>query len=221
MRCSNIRFKHDGTKLKPFDYVTLINVLREELSTAGFRTNVDLLPPKIPATMDQLDPRSIIRNIRNASKPKAEKLQTFQLKIGLHMCSFRINSIIHGYNARIDSSHHQKTIKGYKRTDIPTWEQRESFNHIVNNVFDRYVINATIVSGAFKVRDSREGRIDSWYCTGALSEIIPEKRAREICDSDEKEKTARLQRNANTRKRRADFKAAQALISNTQKPVME
>ncbi len=93
-----------------------------------------------------------------------------EIKIGLHMCSFRIDTQIHGHNA--DYSHVGRMCKaGYKRTSIPTWSQREDFNHMVNRCFNKLKLSAKIVSGPFLVRSHETGEIINWsshdaYCGG-------------------------------------------------------
>src|SRR5690606_29332298 len=118
------------------------------------------------------------------------------VKIGLHMRSFRIDTQMLGHNARVGNAAYgwngNQSPKGYKRTDVPTWEQREDFNHLVNDIFDRHGLLAKIVSGNYTVR-THEGRVNYWDYGGdrglgwsgdACHEIMPENEAREICDSD-------------------------------------
>lgn len=69
------------------------------------------------------------------------------LKIGLHMCSFRIDRAMHDRNLR----HNPYT--GTKLTDIPTWDQRVEFNNIVNCVLTRFKVSARVTSGPFLIRD--------------------------------------------------------------------
>ena len=69
------------------------------------------------------------------------------LKIGLHMCTFRIDRSIHDRNLR-----HNPFI-GSKLTDIPTWEQRVEFNDIVNSVLNKFKVSGRIRSGPFTIRD--------------------------------------------------------------------
>lgn len=89
----------------------------------------------------------------------AAALSRTGMKIGLRMCSFRIDTTKHGYNedrGRIGSS----CKAGYKRTSIPTWEQREEFNHMVNDCFDKLKLSAKIKSGPFVVRNGV--RVNEW-----------------------------------------------------------
>lgn len=83
------------------------------------------------------------------------------VKIGLHMCSFRIDPAVHGHNEDYGYCG-SRTKKGFKRTCIPTWGQREDFNHLVNDCFDELSLSARIMSGPFKVRDLKEGRVNEW-----------------------------------------------------------
>jgi hypothetical protein len=90
------------------------------------------------------------------------------MKIGLHMCSFRIDPSSHGYNA--DTGYIGSRCKaGYKRTTIPTWKQREEFNHIINDCFDLLQLSAQIKSGPFVVRDKRSGRVNEWSSMDAYN----------------------------------------------------
>ena len=82
------------------------------------------------------------------------------VKIGLHMKCFTIDTVKLGYNARMD--HRSRSIKGFARTNIPTWEQREDFNHAVNDVLDAFGVSANIKSGEYKVRCRTDGRVDYW-----------------------------------------------------------
>lgn len=91
----------------------------------------------------------------------ATPLTRSSMKIGLHMCSFRIDTRVHGYNADIGYIG-SRCKAGYKRTSIPTWKQREDFNHMVNDCFDRLGLSARIMSGNFKIRDAKEGRVNEW-----------------------------------------------------------
>lgn len=76
-------------------------------------------------------------------------------KIGLHMRSFRINTDTLGHNAR--TSPWGREIAGWKKTDVPTWDQRVEFNDIINNVFDRFGWSANIKSGTFHIRSKKIG----------------------------------------------------------------
>ena len=53
------------------------------------------------------------------------------------------------YGFTIDST----GVKGYKRTDIPTWDQRVEFNNILNSVLDRYSVKAEVKAKPFVIRD--------------------------------------------------------------------
>lgn len=86
------------------------------------------------------------------------------IKIGLHMCSFRIDTTKHGHNADYGNCG-IRTVKGYRLTSIPTWSQREQFNHMVNDCFDKLKLDAQIKSGAFPIRDKKTGRVNQWSPT--------------------------------------------------------
>lgn len=127
----------------------------------------------------------------------SHRLTGTAIKIGMHMSSFRINTAKLGHNARVGRTnaygwHGIQSPKGYKRTNVPTWEQREDFNHLVNDVFDKFGLVATITSGNYTVR-TRSGRVNDWNYGGdrgkgwsgdACRDIVTEKEAREDLDSD-------------------------------------
>jgi hypothetical protein len=87
-----------------------------------------------------------------------DRISGSSIKIGLRMKSFTVDVSKLGYNARSA----KRSIKGYMRTSIPTWEQREQFNHIVNDVLDSLKYSGHIVSGDYLIRDKRIGRMNSW-----------------------------------------------------------
>lgn len=91
--------------------------------------------------------------------------------IGLHMRSFKIDTKKLGYNAKI-SYMTSNPKKGYKRTDVPLWEQREEFNHIVNAFFDKHNITAKIVSGKYLVRDHVSGAVTEWECVNYAGQYM-------------------------------------------------
>ena len=157
----------------------------------------------------------------------AAVLNSTSIKIGLHMSSFRVNTTKLGHNAR--TNQFIKSPKGYKRTDVPTWDQRVEFNDIVNDLFDSYSLQATIKSGCYTVR-SRQGRRSEhdWHHETPMSyhfnadadrEILPEADMRERCDSDrlerehrEKTKVERLEKAREYRKRIKLFEQAKRVI---------
>jgi hypothetical protein len=182
MRATYIR-NRDKSKLTKSELETLCSYIVAKAAKAGFETEAGLLSGGA-------------------------------IKIGMHMCSFRIITSKLGHNARTDRFN--KSPKGYKRTNVPTWEQREDFNHLVNDAFDKYKLTANIKSGPYIVR-TKEGREDSWYpqsgwIGGGVSEISPEKEARERLDSDRLEaehkakmKPIRLEQARQARARRKAF----------------
>ncbi len=189
----------------------LAQALQTAIRDAGFISNVRLIMPKT-AKPDQSDLRSIVRAIRSAGKPKRVSVPSIGLKIGLHMCSFRINPEVHGYNGRIDR--YSKTVAGYKRTAVPTWNQREDFNHLINEVFDTWKLSAVIKSGPYTVR-TKSGAVTNWNPIGQgfhgyQSEIMPESEARDCCDSDRLENEARLKRNETARLKRIQLKGSKS-----------
>lgn len=82
-------------------------------------------------------------------------------KIGLHMKSFIVNTDMLGYNKRVDHMYCNSLV-GFKKTQIPTWDQRVEFNNIINNFFDRHDLVGKIVSGVFLVRCRTVGAKDQY-----------------------------------------------------------
>lgn len=128
-------------------------------------------------------------------RTEATVINSTSIKIGLHMCSFRIETKKIGYNARVGG--HCDSPKGYKRTDVPTWDQRVEFNDIVNECFNSSGLTANIKSGCYTIRSgARSFNESDWsnqkptwmgYSLGYQTEIVTEPEARESCDSDAKE----------------------------------
>lgn len=89
------------------------------------------------------------------------QLTSTSIKVGMHMCCFRIDPKVLGHNA--DTSHYaRQTKKGYRRTCIPTWDERVDFNNIVNDVLDEFGVKADVRSGDVIVRSFDNGRRYSW-----------------------------------------------------------
>lgn len=84
------------------------------------------------------------------------------INISNHGNSFVIDVNKLGYNARVNDYTIKACKAGYKRTNTPTWTQREEFNHAVNNVLDAGKYRANIKSGDFIVRSYDAGRVNQW-----------------------------------------------------------
>lgn len=123
---------------------------------------------------------------------EVRQLNSTSVKVGLYMCSFRINPAKLGYNARANSITLNTVKKGFKRTTIPTWNQREDFNHIINNILDKKKLDARVKSGEFIVRDY-DGRKNYWDMpevfhngyrlqVSPLLDIVPIKHAEEAVE---------------------------------------
>ena len=150
-------------------------------------------------------------------------LNSRSIKIGLHMISFRVDTKRLGYNARIGA--YVKSPKGYKRTDVPTWDQRVQFNDTVNRVFDQLGLQATIRSGCYTVRNrdgamteqdwhdqspswmGSQGELYNHYTWEIMSKIVSEAEAREECDSDRLEQEHRAKRQERARLMRLERQA--------------
>ena len=91
-------------------------------------------------------------------------LSATSFKLGLRGRSFSINVEKLGSNFRRD--HSRKSLTGYKRTNVPTWDQRVEYNQIVQELFDKYNLSSKITSGQIVVRDGVENMTESdWNST--------------------------------------------------------
>jgi hypothetical protein len=84
------------------------------------------------------------------------------IKLSKHSCSFTVDVAKLGYNARINHSTIDTYQTGFRRTNTPTWTQREEFNHVVNNVLDKYKLRARVKSGEYAIRHFHTGRVIDW-----------------------------------------------------------
>lgn len=86
------------------------------------------------------------------------------MDIGLHMKCFQVDTDKLGFNARMNYSNpwggERGPKVGFKKTSLPTWDQRVEFNDILNDILDRAKATARIVSGPFVIRTVDEGA----YC---------------------------------------------------------
>lgn len=78
--------------------------------------------------------------------------------------TFRVNTERLGHNYRVNRSSLASTKAGYKRSNLPTWDQRVEFNHAINDVLDAMSVTARVTAahGEFVVR-THDGRVNSWY----------------------------------------------------------
>lgn len=84
------------------------------------------------------------------------------IRIGLHMRSFTINTAKLGHNYDTSPYARKACKTGYRRTNTPTWEQREKYNHIINDVFDKFGLKANIYNSFVHIRYSDSGRVYHW-----------------------------------------------------------
>lgn len=146
-------------------------------------------------------------------RTNVEPLTATALKVGLHMCSFRIDRDMHDRNLR----HNPYT--GTKLTDIPTWEQRVEFNNIVNAVLNKFKISASVRSGPFTIRDGLTACTESdWH--NQKPEYILHNESRgwfiESCDEREYLEERRIARNKAARAKRIEAKRAALSVVSTQ-----
>lgn len=195
------------------------------MRVTGIRTKdfKDKLVKPCPMQLNELCETIVYKALRAGFLTEAHTLTGTSIKIGLHMCSFRIDVNKLGHNARlgkfIDSP------KGYKRTNAPTWDQRVEFNDLVNDVFDNANLSARIMSGSFQVRNKCTGRRDEqdWISEaldmglgvdGAqyngmgeeVSRIVSEGEAREECDSDRLEREHKAKTRAVKNERAKEYR---------------
>ena len=132
-------------------------------------TSIRTRTGEIPSTHTMLILESMLKNAmkKNGFISDAQAITRTSMKIGLHMCSFRIDVNVHGYNQDVGYIG-SRCKAGFKRTSIPTWSQREDFNHMVNDCFDRLKLSATIKSGTFVIR-TKEGRVNAWSSSDAYN----------------------------------------------------
>ena len=125
-------------------------------------TNIRTHKGEVPSTDTLLKlERCLLAKFKRAGFVSGVELKTrTRMKIGMHMCSFRIDTAKLGHNA--DRGYIGRRCKaGFKRTTIPTWSQRDAFNHIVNDCFDKFRLTARIVSGPYTIRVGLH-RVNAW-----------------------------------------------------------
>lgn len=117
----------NGKKPASFQLESIVNDLRAEFIKQGFETEV-------------------------------EQKNSTAVKIGGGGKCFTVNVAQLGHNASIGFTngmgyfYDNTGIKGYKRTSIPTWDQRVEFNDIINKILDAYEVTANIKSGPYTIR---------------------------------------------------------------------
>lgn len=85
---------------------------------------------------------------------------------GIHISEnskcFTIDPNIHARNAKY-LRYRTEVGLSWKRTLLPTWQQRVQFNNILNQILDKANITASIRSGIFTIRSVREGAFTAAY----------------------------------------------------------
>jgi len=97
-----------------------------------------------------LDFTALIQDLENTIKAlgfitEIEQVNSQSIKLGLHMRSFSIDLSVHGYNT-------QKRPYGQRRTNLPCWAQRVTYNDALNEVLDQHGISCNIKSGPYIIR---------------------------------------------------------------------
>lgn len=85
------------------------------------------------------------------------------IHLGCNRKSFIINTALLGYNTRYNPH------SGPKRSSTPTWNQRVTYNNIINDLLNHHKITANIVSGPFIIRKG-----DQCYTETNWFQQIPE-----------------------------------------------
>lgn len=99
-------------------------------------------------------------------------------------CSFRVNDLIHGYNAQYNPF--RNTKNGYVRTTLPTWKQRVHFNEIVNTILTTWDISTNVHSGPYTLRlGTEEFNEENWLEQKPQYQIENEIRGFRIEDLEE------------------------------------
>jgi hypothetical protein len=158
------------------------------MKVTGIRTNKGLKLTE--SELNTLCQTIVTKAAKMGFKTGASIISNGSIKIGLHMQSFRIITSKLGHNARV--RRYVDSPKGYKRTNVPTWDQREDFNHLINDILDHWKLSANIKSGPYEVRSKADGRVNNWYpidgyTGGSPKEVLTETEAREQMNSDELE----------------------------------
>lgn len=79
------------------------------------------------------------------------------LKIGLWMKSFILDTKI--WDRNLQCNPYQQ-----KLTTIPNWDQRVTFNNIINSVLNKYKVSANVKSGPYTIRRGTECMNEhDWY----------------------------------------------------------
>lgn len=126
-----------------------------------------------------------VSNVREISKSG--------VNIAVSGKTFKINPKFHGYNARVGYYDGRGVVvqkaseTGYVKTDIPTWEQRVEFNHLINDVLDKHNVSADVRStGNFIVRSRETGAVRDWKWGSNIAGnlILPLDEAQKIFSKD-------------------------------------
>ena len=124
---------------------------------------------QVPST-DQI--LKIVKTISRAYKQigfdcPVSALNRTSIKIGEGYSLFRVVVSSRGYNAYVGS--HISSPKGYKRTNVPTWDQRVEFNNILNGILDAFNVVCNVKSGPFTVR-VKEGALGESFWSGQATQ---------------------------------------------------
>ena len=100
------------------------------------------------------DFNALIVDLHNAIKAEGfiteiQQVNSQCIKLGLHMRSFNIDLSVHGYNT-------QHSMGRMKRTNLPSWDQRVTYNDTLNKILDQHNISCNIKSGPYTIRQGLE-----------------------------------------------------------------
>jgi len=131
MKLTNIRCAVTGKKLNKVEMTMVADALENRLAMYGFITE-----------------SYVVNSSRIDLKTQGK--------------SFTVNTKKLGYNANIGhyngygNYYSPSTKSGYRRTNIPTWDQRVEYNNLVNSLLDTFKVSCNIKSGYFVVRQGAD-----------------------------------------------------------------
>lgn len=92
----------------------------------------------------------------------ASSITSTSFKLSNNKSSFRLNVVKLGHNIR--RKYGNDNLIDYKRTNVPTWDQRVEYNETVQKFFDDKKLSCKIVSGIFTIRSGIENMNEGhWY----------------------------------------------------------
>lgn len=95
--------------------------------------------------------------------------------------SFKVDTTRLGYNAQYNPNLNYKA--GYRKTDVPTWDQRVSYNNTVNSVLNMFGISSKVTSGNYLIRHGEKSFTNSdWLRMKPEYELMNEARGHVVTE---------------------------------------